>query len=677
METESVEAGTNDKKYLLDKKNTKRNNKTLIIVLLSIVIIVIILLSIFLIIETDLFKNDPNVKYEAGVYGKWSSYGGNPQNQQISTKQSYVTINETNIVNLSLLCMHQIQIKSDITYNGYSGYITVDDEHYAYITDGSGDAYKLNLNNCQYIWRTNIATLLGYNSTENTFVMRQTATLFRNSNGIKGILFGTPNFDRMNSGVSFFDPCWAIALDVTDGSLIWKTKIGEGFKYFNAYLHGFMVDNNDHFAYGGLTVTRNRISMDNMSLVGIGRGKMFKLDINNGKIINVWNSIDENKFGINNVDDINVSDPYIYRGVSLWNYPAIIDDYLIFGTGNMYSYPKYIENCLLRIDYEYFESNSVDPCNVNRSLENVFWKCLEIGVYPSSFIILNKKSFRIEATIPLQGIDNHDWFCRQTMRQTGLNYYPSCMRKYGPDADLAAVAAYKHNGILYGIAAPKSGHLYVFEIPSGRLKIAKKIGPWSFSGGNRWNIAVDEQHMIGIATITGGFAGYNQSYKMRLADGTEVCQQTGTIHAVDLTNGYTIWQIINPFGTINECDDPIYDNYVDIAFEITNCQRDFNGEHMKNTSETVLNVVIPPIGVNETGSALFTAPVTIANDMVFIPSFSGHIFVHKIFDGHYITTLKCPHQQNIKGGVTVIDDRVLFYCGFDTIVSMKLHDVLS
>eukprot|EP00483_Globobulimina_turgida_P013157 UN13181 len=179
--------------------------------------------------------------------------------------------------------------------------------------------------------------------------------------------------------------------------------------------------------------------------------------------------------------------------------------------------------------------------------------------------------------------------------------------------------------------------------------------------------------MIGIVSITGGKS--DQWYKTILADGTICCELTGTVHAIDLNNGDTIWQMINPWGTINDiqCNDIKYDNYNDYTIGIQ-CET-----NIKDPTETVINVEIPPINETErddiTSSELgkLVAPITIVNDMVFIPSYSGDIFIHNLFNGTYIHTIKCPNREPIKGGVTIIEDRVIFYCGGGTIVSMKLQ----
>eukprot|EP01084_Bolivina_argentea_P237472 399094_1 len=99
---------------------------------------------------------------------------------------------------------------------------------------------------------------------------------------------------------------------------------------------------------------------------------------------------------------------------------------------------------------------------------------------------------------------------------------------------------------------------------------------------------------------------------------------------------------------------------------------------MKHPSETVINVVTAPIDESEreliqsSSPQQFRGSATIVNDMVFIPSWSGDIFVHDLFNGEYIHTLKCPNRGLIKGGLTVIADQIILRCGADMVVSFKL-----
>merc|ERR1712232_1273445 len=60
---------------------------------------------------------------------------------------------------------------------------------------------------------------------------------------------------------------------------------------------------------------------------------------------------------------------------------------------------------------------------------------------------------------------------------------------------------------------------------------------------------------MGIAIYE--FRGYESpAYKYELADGTVICDG-GSVHAIDLRTGYTLWQWKNPYSITEEdgCDD--------------------------------------------------------------------------------------------------------------------------
>eukprot|EP01084_Bolivina_argentea_P246898 413109_1 len=665
METSSLK----DTTVLLSKSKTnakQRQCKRCFVITLSSIFVIVAIMIILIVTGTisNLFKTEHD-NIMSGTFGKFSSYGGSPSNAQIVTYETNLMINESNILLLTQQCI--LDLGDGIAY---SGYITVDDENHAYVAAAS-NVSKMNIDDCQILWTVNIADLLGYNSTTQKVPLRQVASLFKNSNGRTGVLFAAPSNRRV--GISNNDPCWAIALTTNNGSLLWKTKLGEASESFGCRAHGFMVDKNNHFAFGGISEEARECPRC-VPHMAITRGRMFKLDIDSGKIVDKWYPISDEKFIIK---DANVSDPYLYRGISIWNIPAIINNYLVFGTGNLRTYPKYIEQCLLGMNNTLSMDNiyPFDACMQNRSQDSKFWKCMETDVYPSSFIILDKNTFELKKAIPLQGMDA--WESIGLCGNVENGEY-GCMRVQGPDADfsdLAAVATYinPYDKKIYGIASPKSGHLYVFEIPSGKTIIAKKVGIWSTGGGNQWGVAVDAENLIVIVSVTGGNGRYD--YRSILADGTEICENTGSVHAISLRTGETIWQMFNPWGTINNCSDEIYDNYVDKAVN-ESCEILYgDSDDMQGNT---INVIKPPINENEREQiqsnlmGKIVAPTMIVDNLVFIPTWSGDIFIHDLFTGRYIHTLQCPNRGEIKGGITVFEDRVLFYCGSDQIVSMKL-----
>merc|ERR1712130_750495 len=89
-------------------------------------------------------------------------------------------------------------------------------------------------------------------------------------------------------------------------------------------------------------------------------------------------------------------------------------------------------------------------------------------------------------------------------------------------------------------------------------------------------------------------------------------------------------------------------------------------------------VIIPNIDnkrapLDQFDRASFLAPVTISNDLVFIPSNTGDVFIVNIMNGAVLDDLSCPNVYNatdgtynrpgIAAGVTVVRDTVIMYCG--------------
>eukprot|EP00483_Globobulimina_turgida_P004146 UN04154 len=116
----------------LNKINKCRQKHMVLISLLIVIIVVIVFISVLIAtgIITNPFENKSKHD-KPGTFGKWSSYGGGAKNQQTAPDGANVLINEENVGNLSVVCTQIIE-------NGVEnvGYITVDDENNAYITNG-------------------------------------------------------------------------------------------------------------------------------------------------------------------------------------------------------------------------------------------------------------------------------------------------------------------------------------------------------------------------------------------------------------------------------------------------------------------------------------------------------------------------------------------------------------
>eukprot|EP01084_Bolivina_argentea_P139653 245667_1 len=660
----------NDKHSTLNKKKYAKFGSICLLVSVVIGLLILILWSF----------GDSSPSNKSGPIGKFPFHGGNTMNQQIALNSKLTAENMIN--SLSTKCIFNYSTNYGTKF---SGYITIDNNNRAYWSDMSGYVFCIDINSCSEIWRINISEI-----THEPFSNRNTMSLFQDSNGNKGALFGTNYAIFSGSGSPGYSGnasygCYAIALNIKDGSLMWKTKIQS---FSDCFIHGFMIENN--FAFGGVSSMSNQYA-PNIYYSHIG--KVVKININNGHVVNEWYSL--NKI---NTTKSNANTGY-YSGASVWPIHAIIDEYYVFTTGNLVTYPKYIEECMLgntsSVPLENARPHNI--CGEDMS-EYVHWRCLENDIHTDSLVIMNKNTFELERNpLPFSGVDiwnNWCWYIEVGLYNFSIDNFPQCTAAYhGPDADPAGIALYHdHNGIAYAAISSKSGYFYIIEIPSGNVKVSKKVGPYSFyGGGDPFSIAVDEENMIAIYSIKGTDFPI---YRYEMADGTIVCDMA-TVHAINLTNGYTIWQWINPWGKIGiqMCNDTVYDEYIDMTVN-GSCERAFDGSHMLSPNQTVINVVRPSIDNLLQPFDAINKPktegiVTIVNNMVFIPTITGEIFVHNIFDGQHIHTLQCPDylldiygngtlynmRHGVRGGVTMYDEKIVFFGGSQNDKSIVILEV--
>eukprot|EP01084_Bolivina_argentea_P223996 378867_1 len=623
-----------------------------------------------------------NENFKIGIFGKYPCWAGNIKNQQIALNS---VITKDTINQMQNHCVFNVSVNNTGS-SGLSGYIVVDTHNNAYFSDRPLEfIYSLNLDSCQLKWSVRVGDLLNYTG-NNTYSLRSTPTLYRLSNGKEALLFGTYTVMTNDSP---YDGCYAVSLDISDGSLLWKTLLGNTNDSAYCNSHGFMID--QQFAFGGIAGGWSGLKPPGLNNRFVGR--MTKININNGKLVNEWYTLPKYNKSINYASD------GFYTGSSAWSLPAIIDDYVVFGTGNLFTIPRRVQQCMLgnksAVPIEKVHDYNLCPTDMREN--HLHWRCLEKDVYPDSLVILNKHSFNLKAAIPFGGVDAFNEFChRLFMYENKTEWFndPNCPKRIypnhtyldwsatGPDIDAVAIATYHdHDGKPYAAVGQKSGQFYVVDIETGDVRIIKKVGPWITDGGSSpFSMAVDEKHMIAIYSIVGTStfqtrAGF--SYKETMGDGTVVCG-AGSVHAINLTTGHTIWQWINPYGKIdNLCNSTVYDYYYDITTDGT-CERAFDGSDMLSAHETVRNVVTPPLGedviipLDSELRADMIGPVTINNDMVFITTQTGDIFIHDIVSGDYIHRLQCPdyrfnqthwNRAGIKSGISIFEDRILFYCG--------------
>eukprot|EP01084_Bolivina_argentea_P132401 233654_1 len=647
------------------------------------------------------------VASEASIssFGKWQRWGGNLENQQTAV---YASDKLTKDSLKSLLSDNDEgfrQCTYDLNDTSFTeGFIAVDNMNRAILTTTSGLIQSIDLDECELIWSQNITELLiaelGLNLTEQTIIYsRDSVALYKLStdddnddlNDSYSIFFS------VNAAHPIFIPfplitephCYAISLS-NNGDLEWLLNLGQD-RYENTMcsVHGFVIDG--IYAFGGMASESTRTTYKYQGF----RGKMMKINLVTHSMEDIWYSFPQSKSGKANESS--------YTGGGIWGWPALIDDYIVFGTGQMYSVPDYINECWRNTSMINFDTHSENICGDDVANESLYWKCMESdGVYPSSLIVLNKTNFELKIGAILIGLDAWTGFdCGEPATLSPINN-TNCPSFVGPDGDLSALSSYYdyNTNTTYAAGLSKTGMFYVYDIEDEELKISKKVSPWGIVGGGIWSLAIDQKTMIAVVTITGSNENRNL-YRQTMADGNIICF-TGNVHAIDLNTGYTIWQMVDPYGNLfndSFCytfNVSMYELNKDVSVNGT-CQRAFDGSQMLSPLQTATDKVFYPAQKGpfpryESIVSGFWGATTIVNDIILIPSSKGDIYIHNLKTGEYIDSITCPDYQitldenqtvwyrgAVGKGVSVYDDRMVFLCEgrngtFNTqLISLKLN----
>eukprot|EP01084_Bolivina_argentea_P291770 501486_1 len=324
--------------------------------------------------------------------GKWPRWGANLENQQKAISASPLYTKNRLKESSSSSCIHDFGDTGEVG----SAYVVIDDHNNAVLTTTTGSIFKIDLISCELVWKRNISAMLGSNKliygkdSVTLYQLSNEDNEFDNNNEKYSILFGT-------SGAILFgatdNECYAISVS-SNGTLEWFINLGiEHYPHSACLIHGFIIDG--IFAYGGMSSYGWEVSYKHQGF----RGKMMKINLLNQTVTNEWYAFPEEKSGKANESS--------YTGAGIWGWPSIIQDYIIFGTGQMLSAPDYINDCFRgnnqsSIEFDRFTQNI---CGRNVENETLYWKCMEADVYPSSMIVLNKHTFGVEISVVLNGMD--------------------------------------------------------------------------------------------------------------------------------------------------------------------------------------------------------------------------------------------------------------------------------
>eukprot|EP01084_Bolivina_argentea_P030391 56331_1 len=341
--------------------HSKKTNKLICITVVLIVSVVIFLLITYTAAIWPFISTHEASK--AGIYGKYPVWGGNIQNRQISINSQ---ITQKNVFNLSQLCIYT-GLETDLFLRGY---IVVDNQNNGYFGDTSGFVRSINLDSCEINWSVFINDILNHTG-PGLLNLYNTPTLYRTNNDQQAMIFGASALMRAVEQIDE-SGCYAVALNTNDGSVLWSNHFKNNLEDSPyCILHGFMVEK--QFAYGGMSSMANLVMPNSTNLFV---GKMIKINLNNGEIIHQFYTLP-----IYN-NSANYAKEGFYSGVSVWPFGAVIDEFVVFGTGNLYTFPRNVEQCMLG-NVSFVPMSSVyeyNLCAQDMRENHLNWRCLEKNV---------------------------------------------------------------------------------------------------------------------------------------------------------------------------------------------------------------------------------------------------------------------------------------------------------
>jgi len=251
------------------------------------------------------------------------------------------------------------------TSSGANGYIATDrGSKNGYYTDESGNVSSIHLADCTLNWQTSLSTTF---KSELFLSSRNGVSLFRDTNGNKGVLVGTPNG-------------YIIALSQKEETKLWSIPLEADGDAMYCMTDGFIVDG--HYAYGGIYTY-------SASDFGTYHGEVVMIDLDTQEVVHRWYSLTKDSG---------------YSSAAPIGYPSLIGDYLVIGTGALYANPTSVETCLNGDFTAVDRPIVVNVCEQDRT-GIAAWECLEEGVNVDAVIVLNKTSLEQINAVRLQGND--------------------------------------------------------------------------------------------------------------------------------------------------------------------------------------------------------------------------------------------------------------------------------
>jgi polyvinyl alcohol dehydrogenase (cytochrome) len=403
-------------------------------------------------------------------FDSWRFWGGNISNTHSNPFEHTLTTKNVS----------QLAPKWTFATGGDVSATPTVDSTSVYVPDWAGNLFKIDRRTGEAVWSHKISEYTGISG-----------SLSRNSPAIVGnlLIFG----DQASATV--------MAVDKNSGKLVWKTLLDS---HAGAIITSSAVEFGGKI-YVGVSSNQEGLAGSDPKFVLSFIGSVASLDAQTGHI--EWQTF---------------MAPEGYTGNAVWGSNFSIDPKrhsLYIATGNNYSVPQSVSDCLL---------------TAKTVAEQV--QCLDPKDYIESVLSLDLNTGKVKWAHNLGGADTFIVSC--LMNNSGG---VPCPDPAGPDFDFGSapnLLTVSTNGTERDMvgAGQKSGVYWALDPDTGATIWATLVGPGGVTGGIEWGSATDGSKIY-VAINNSS----NISYK--LAPAHTVTVNAGSWAALDPATGNIIWQI--------------------------------------------------------------------------------------------------------------------------------------
>ncbi|KAM5581447.1 hypothetical protein ABKV19_010592 [Rosa sericea] len=434
----------------------------------------------------------------------WLNHGGNLYNTRYASKET--KISPSTVSNLRL--KWKFFAGDHITATP----ATYDDK--LYFPSWNGYIYAVKASDGSLIWKKNLLTLTGLNTTG--FVFAINTTVSRSTPTIAG------DRDELLI-IGLYAPAVVIAVERSTGKLVWSTSLDSHpasiITMSGTYYKGSI--------YVGTSSQEESVTVEKCCSF---LGSLAKLDVKSGVI--VWKTF---------MLPDNHGDLGQYSGAAIWGSSPSIDvfrKHVYIATGNTYSVPENVSLC------QENQNNSTLPSHSD--------SCIEPDNHGNSILALDMESGEIKWYHQLGGYDV--WFLQCVFNTSTCPPGPNVDADFG-EAPMMLSAQVNGSMLDLVVAVQKSGFAWALDRNNGSLVWSTQAGPSGIGGGGIWGAATDAKRVYTNIANSG-------AKNFTLKPSNKITTSGGWV-AMDSGSGEILWSTANPsnatsYGPVSVANDVLF-----------------------------------------------------------------------------------------------------------------------